>query len=299
VESPYAIATVRLLILTGCRKNEILTLKRSFIDPENLCLRLPDSKTGTKVVHIGAAALRVVQALPEVAGNPYLLPGYKGDGHVVDLQQSWQRIRDAAGLSDVRLHDLRHAFASLGARGGDSLLVIGSLLGHRSAKTTHRYTHLADHPLKDAADRISADAARLMALQAEAPAAEPQRRAQVVTAPPGTQGVLGSVIAAKWIDTLTAAALLDSTVGTLQTWRWLGVGPPFRKVGDGWSTLKATWRRGRRSTPRPRPPVGYPGSKPPSRGLKYGYINVTFNGADRGISRRPRRQSLCRLVRRP
>ena len=159
VESPFALAAIRLLILTGCRRNEILTLHRSYVDAYNSCLRLPDSKTGAKIVHIGAAALEVIEALPTVDGNPHLLPGRKGAGHVVDLQSTWERIRDAAGLSDVRIHDLRHAFASLGARGGDSLLVIGALLGHRSAKTTHRYTHLADDPLKDAADRISAEVA--------------------------------------------------------------------------------------------------------------------------------------------
>lgn len=230
VESPYAIAALRLLILTGCRKSEILTLKRSWVDAENLCLRLPDSKTGTKVVHVGAAALEVIQRVPEVAGNPYLLPGRKGAGHLVDLQATWERIRSAAGLSDVRLHDLRHAFASLGARGGDSLLVIGSLLGHRSAKTTHRYTHLADYPLKDAADRISSEVARLMGLNRPA-AQNPSHRAQVVEMPPGTAGVLGAVIETKWLDTKAAAALLGHTVGTLQTYRWMGSGPRFRKIG--------------------------------------------------------------------
>lgn len=229
VESPFAIAAIRLLILTGCRKNEILTLKRAYVDVHHKCLRLPDSKTGAKIVHIGDTVFGVIEAIPAVEGNDYLLPGRKGLGHVVDLQAAWERIRDAAGLSDVRLHDLRHAFASLGAAGGDSLLVIGSLLGHRSAKTTHRYAHLADHPLKDAADRISAAMAAQMGLKR--PNAAMARRAEVVAAPPGMGGVLGAVIATKWLDTLAAASLLESTVGTLQTWRWMGLGPPFRKIG--------------------------------------------------------------------
>ena len=229
VESLFAIAAIRLLILTGARKNEILTLQRSFVDAHNRCLRLPDSKTGAKVVHVGAAAMQVIEAIPVVEGNPYLLPGFKGQGHLVDLQATWERIRDAAGISDVRLHDLRHAFASLGARGGDSLLVIGSLLGHRSAKTTHRYTHLADDPLRDAADRISGEVARLMGLNSRPGGSS--RRAEVVQAPPGTKGVLGEVIETKWVDTKAAAAFLGHTVGTLQTYRWMGTGPRFRRIG--------------------------------------------------------------------
>lgn len=247
VESPYALAAIRLLILTGCRRNEILTLKRSYVDEHNSCLRLPDSKTGAKIVHIGEAALDVIRAVPEVVGNPYLLPGRKNEGHLVDLQSSWERIRETAGLSDVRLHDLRHAFASLGAANGDSLLVIGSLLGHKSAKTTHRYAHLGEHPLKDAAQRISSEVARLMGTSSVAP--KTARRASVVAAPPGTKSVLGEVIETKWLDTPAAAAYLGHTVGTLQTYRWMGTGPRFRKIGrrvvyalgdlEAWRTAQA------------------------------------------------------------
>src|SRR5699024_9444161 len=122
------------------------------IDHYHRCLRLPDSKTGAKVVHVGAAAMRLIETIPAVDGNDYLLPG-KGDGkHVTDLQACWERVRVAAGLKDVRIHDLRHSFASVGASSGDSMLVIGALLGHSSPKTTARYTHLSDHPLRSAAD---------------------------------------------------------------------------------------------------------------------------------------------------
>ena len=230
VESPFAIAAIRLLVLTGARRNEILGLERAWIDTHNSCLRLPDSKTGAKVIHLGEAALEVIQAIPEIVGNPHLLPARGGTGHLKDIQSAWERIRDAAGLSDVRLHDLRHAFASLGVGNGDTLFVVGALLGHRSPQTTHRYAHLADHPLKSAADRISAEAARLMALK-RPEVKDPQGRANVVPAPPGTKGVLGEVIATEWIDTSAAASLLGSTVGTLQTWRWMELGPPYRRVG--------------------------------------------------------------------
>ena len=229
VESPFALAAIRLLVLTGCRKAEILTLQRSYVDSGNLCLRLPDSKTGAKIVHIGAAALEVIEAVPEVEGNTYLLPGWKGEGHLVDLQSTWERIRLAACLGDVRLHDLRHAFASLGAQGGDSLLIIGALLGHRSPKTTQRYTHLSDHPLKDAAERISAEAARLMGARRVPGSAA--RRARVVEAPPGTRGVLGEVIDTRWLDTRSAADFVGLAVSTLHTYKWSGTGPRCRKIG--------------------------------------------------------------------
>lgn len=250
VESPFALAAIRLLVLTGCRKNEILTLKRSYIDAHNRCLRLPDSKTGAKIIHIGDAALDVIAAIPTVAGNDHLLPGRGEVSHITDLQSAWERIRSAAGLCDVRIHDLRHAFASLGAAGGDSLLIIGSLLGHKSAKTTHRYAHLADHPMKDAADRISAEVARLMGVERASESSASRRRAQVVQAPPGTRGVLGDVIDTQWLDTQAAATYLGHTVKTLYTYRWMGTGPRCRKVGRrmvyALGDLDA-WRDGRAS----------------------------------------------------
>ncbi|WP_374471553.1 tyrosine-type recombinase/integrase [Phenylobacterium sp.] len=229
VESPYALAAIKLLMLTGCRKNEILTLKRNHVDLHHRCLRLPDSKTGAKVVHLGAPAVALIARIPETAGNPYLLPGRNGVGHLVDLQATWERIRTAAGLEDVRIHDLRHSFASVGATTGDSLLIIGALLGHRSAKTTERYAHLSDHPIKGAADRISAEIARMLGLfeRADAGSAAPPPAPPPLSARP----VLGDVVQARWLDTPAAAAFLGNTVGTLQTWRWMGVGPSFRRIG--------------------------------------------------------------------
>lgn len=162
-ENQIAIAAIRLLILTGCRKSEILAARREWVDMERGYLHLPDSKTGEKLVPLGAPALAVIAALPRVEGNPYLLPGDKKGMHYVGLPKAWERIRGRAGLADVRLHDLRHAFASVGASGGDSLLVIGALLGHRNSKTTQRYAHLQDDPLRAAADRISSTIAAALA----------------------------------------------------------------------------------------------------------------------------------------
>jgi hypothetical protein len=240
VESPYAIAALRLLILTGCRKSEILTLKRVHIDTFHRCLRLPDSKTGAKVVHLGAPAIRIIGKIPEVIGNPYLLPGKKEGTHVTDLQACWVRIRKAAGLEDVRIHDLRHSFASIGASTGDSMLIIGALLGHRSAKTTERYTHLSDHPLKSAVERISDEIARHLGEAMSNPAANDAVEADffegfwAIEPEPETRPsdpVLGAIIRTEWLDTRAAATRLGFTVGTMQTYRWMGTGPAFRKIG--------------------------------------------------------------------
>lgn len=172
-EHPSAVAAIKLLCLTGCRKAEILSLRWGHVDLENHCLRLPESKTGAKVVRLGAPALELLAFLPHEKDNPYVFPGAprrrraapgrqgaaeprdREAGHYVGLQKAWARIRGRAGLADVKLHTLRHSFAAFGAIGGDSLLVIGALLGHRDAKSTHRYAHLSDDPLQAAADRIS------------------------------------------------------------------------------------------------------------------------------------------------
>jgi integrase len=237
VESPQAIAAIRLLILTGCRRSEVLTAQHDYVDRFHHCLRLPDSKTGAKVVHIGPAALKVIDDLERVAGNPYLLPGPGGAGHLVNLQKPWSRIRRAAGLTDLRLHDLRHAFASLGVTRGASLFVVGALLGHRSAKTTERYAHLADSPLKAAAASISAEMALLIGAELgdPAPSADAlearERSLRDLAAARRAVSVIGEVRRARWLDTPAAAARLGNTVGALQTWRWAGVGPTFRKIG--------------------------------------------------------------------
>src|SRR5262249_19222341 len=89
------------------------------------------------------------------AGNPHLLPGDRPGKSFVGIQKPWQRIRALAGLTDVRIHDLRHAFASVAVAGGESLYVVGKVLGHRQVETTSRYAHLAEDPMKAAADRTA------------------------------------------------------------------------------------------------------------------------------------------------
>jgi integrase len=153
--SPYVVAAVRLLLLTGARLNEVLTMQWSFIDFERSEVRLPDSKTGSKTLHLPNAAMAVLAGVPRIEGNPYVCVGNRPGRHLVNIQKPWRAIRAAAGLPDLRLHDLRHAFASIGASAGLGLPIIGKLLGHTQAATTHRYAHLAADPVKAAAESIA------------------------------------------------------------------------------------------------------------------------------------------------
>jgi integrase len=114
--TPTVLTAIRLLLFTGCRKSEILTLKWEHIDFERSCLRLPDSKTGAKVVLLGAPTLLLLSSLTRTEDNPYVLPGAKSGGHLVGLPKAWERIRETAKLTDVRLHDLRHSFATWARR---------------------------------------------------------------------------------------------------------------------------------------------------------------------------------------
>ncbi len=151
--SPIMANAVRLLLLTGCRKTEVLSLCWSFVDFERGYLRLPDSKTGEKTVPLGAPALKVLSDLPRL--SDWVFPAATGGGHLVGLPHAWDAVRVWCGLDGVRLHDLRHSFASVGAISGNSLPVIGALLGHADSKTTSRYAHLTADPIKAAAERIA------------------------------------------------------------------------------------------------------------------------------------------------
>jgi len=153
--SPYAVAAIRLLLLTGARLSEILTLKWDYVDHDNRQLRLPRSKTGPKSIYLTAAVADILLSLPRVQGNPFVIVGERPGAHLVNLQKPWRRVRDRAGLDGVRLHDLRHSYASVGATGGLSLLFVGKLLGHTQASTTQRYAHLAEHPVRQAGEQIS------------------------------------------------------------------------------------------------------------------------------------------------
>ena len=143
-----------MLILTGCRKSEILNLRWDDVDRTAGELRLRDAKTGPRMVPLTAAALDVLDAIPRSPGNPWVIPAQKGRGRLSNLYHYWQIIRAQAELNDVRIHDLRHTYASRALALGEGLPVIGRLLGHKEVATTARYAHLIRDAEKAAAVRV-------------------------------------------------------------------------------------------------------------------------------------------------
>jgi integrase len=160
--NPNFAAAIRLLLLTGCRKSEILSLKWSWIDFERKCLRLPDSKTGAKVVLLPAAALAILSELDKT--SEWVFPAAYGDGPARGLQKVWEEVRRKANLQNVRIHDFRHSYASFAVADGATLFMIGKVLGHRQARTTEIYAHLSDDPVRALAERTAARIAEAMSL---------------------------------------------------------------------------------------------------------------------------------------
>ena len=138
------IAALRLLMLTGCRRNEILTFRWEDVDLDAGELRLRDAKTGARSVALSPAARNVLGSLPRLADNPWVITGRGASGRLGNLNAQWIVVRKRAGLEDVRIHDLRHSFASRALALGESLTMIGKLLGHRQVQTTARYAHLRE-----------------------------------------------------------------------------------------------------------------------------------------------------------
>jgi integrase len=153
---PHPIAAIRLLILTGARLREILDAQWSQLDLQRGVLFLADSKTGKKPVYLSAAAIAVIADIPRVAGNPHIIAGVKEGAPRADVKRPWQRIATAAGLQGVRVHDLRHSFASVGVGASLGLPIVGKLLGQKQAATTARYAHLDADPLHRAVNTIGA-----------------------------------------------------------------------------------------------------------------------------------------------
>ena len=140
---PGGIASVRLLLLTGCRRNEIVTLRWDDVDCTARELRLRDSKTGARSVPLTPAVQAVLDGIVRVPGNPWVIVGNKPGTHLVAINRIWTGLRVRAGLEDVRIHDLRHSYASRALAFGEGLPMIGKLLGHTTVTTTARYAHLA------------------------------------------------------------------------------------------------------------------------------------------------------------
>jgi integrase len=160
--APSAVACIRLLLLTGCRLGEIQTLKWSYLDLDTCLAFLPDSKTGRKTLYLGSVAVKLLQSIPRRKNNLYVITGDVEGQHLTDMQKPWRRIRKLAELPDVRIHDLRHTFASSGVALGQGLPIIGKLLGHSQPQTTARYAHLAASPALEVADKISENLAELI-----------------------------------------------------------------------------------------------------------------------------------------
>ena len=160
--SPYAVAAVKLLVFTGARLGEVLGLRWDWVDFERGEARFSDSNTGAKTLHLPPPALAVLTELPRIDGNPYVIVGAKPGAALVNLEKPWLAIRKPAGLDDVRLHDLRHAFASVAASSGMGLPIIGKILGHSQPATTARYAHLASDPVKAAAAAVAGKIAAAM-----------------------------------------------------------------------------------------------------------------------------------------
>ena len=169
--APYFVAAVRLLLLTGARRSEVLLARWDHVDLQQATLRVDQPKEGKpKLIRLSPPALALLSRLPRIEGNPYVLPGRLEGQPIAGIGHWWERVRDAAGLADVRLHDLRHSWASIAAGAGSSLPIIGALLGHSQPQTTARYAHLGADPLRSTADAVASRVAA--ALDAEnAPAA--------------------------------------------------------------------------------------------------------------------------------
>ena len=153
---------INLIALTGCRRCEITRLRWSEVDIEAGLLRLEHSKTGPRAVPLGDQAVRLIAALKRSAKSDWVFPSNRGAGPIVGIQKVWDGIRTRADLPSVRLHDLRHSFASEAINGGASLYLTGAILGHRQSSTTQRYAHLQSDPVRSVATTAAENVAQML-----------------------------------------------------------------------------------------------------------------------------------------
>ena len=149
------LSSIHLLMLTGCRKSEVLALRWQDVDLETGELRLRDAKTGARTVPLSREAAGVLAGARRLPGSPWVIPGRKPGDRLRNIDEPWRRIRTRAGLDGVRIHDLRHSFASRALALGESLPMIGKLLGHTQIRTTARYAHLARDSVNASAARVA------------------------------------------------------------------------------------------------------------------------------------------------
>lgn len=161
--NPYAVGAIRFLLLSGWREGEALSLRWTDVDA-NRSIVLDDTKTGKSARTLGQAARLFLSGLPRIEGSPFVFPGRALDKPLQEIKRVWYAVRHAAGLDDVRLHDLRHTHASVAVSRGHSLPIIGKLLGHTETKTTQKYAHLGDDPVQTAANDVTEEIAALLGL---------------------------------------------------------------------------------------------------------------------------------------
>jgi integrase len=155
-ESRTGVAAIRTLLLTGCRRSEVLALPWAWLDTKARCIRFADTKSGAQLRPIGATAAKQMAAQSRHKNSKWIFPADRGDGHFVGLPRVLARLCARAGLKDVTVHTLRHSFAAMAAELGFSELTIAGLLGHSVPGVTARYAHVPDSALVVAADRVSA-----------------------------------------------------------------------------------------------------------------------------------------------
>jgi integrase len=153
--SPYTLASLWMLLYTGCRESEVLTLKWKDVHLDDGYLYLEDSKVGVRTIPLNEKAKVVIRSLEKKESNPYVFCGGIPGQHLKETKTTWRKVRKLAGISDVRLHDLRHSFASFALKKGVDLYTVSKLLGHKNIKTTTRYAHLELDHLKKATNIVA------------------------------------------------------------------------------------------------------------------------------------------------
>ena len=193
-------------------------------------LRLPDSKTGAKLVYLGVGVITLLEEIRQhplrPQDNPYVIWGKKPGTHLQEIQKPWRRFRKTAGLEDMRIHDLRHSFASFAVSKGMSLAMIGKLLGHSQVQTTARYAHLMAEPLTQAASEVTTVLGDLIQVNTSS-----KQQCYALPAPevgciPGTR-----IESPTFLTSDQAANYLGVAPRLMENWRWRKVGPTFAKVG--------------------------------------------------------------------